>query len=77
MAIHREPTDHEKAIILEQHTKDGEIRCFVNNHPIDDEADFEYHHIKPYSQSGPTEVSNLAPVCKNHHNNGFQYCKGL
>lgn len=67
MAIHREPNDREKTIIKEQHIEEGKIRCFVNNHPIEEESDIEYHHIKPYSKSGPTEVSNLAPVCKDHH----------
>jgi hypothetical protein len=49
------------------HTKDGKVRCYVNDHPIDDESEMEYHHVKPFSEKGPTEVSNLAPVCKAHH----------
>ena len=67
MSIHRDPTEEEKVKIKNQHTSDGKIRCFVDNHPIDNEADIEYHHIKPFSRTGPTEAQNLAPVCKDHH----------
>ncbi len=67
MAIHREPNETEKKTINEQHTKDGKVRCFVNDHPIENEADIDYHHIRPFSLGGPTEEANLAPVCSDHH----------
>jgi len=67
MPIHREPTEIEKKEIIKQHTKDGKIRCFVNNHPIENESDVDFHHIKPFSHKGPTEITNLAPICKQHH----------
>ena len=67
MAIHREPTEIEKRVINGQHTREGKVRCFVNDHPIDDESEIEYHHIKPFSQYGATEISNLAPICREHH----------
>ncbi len=67
MAIHREPNEAEKKILNEQHTKDGKVRCFVNDHPIDDEQDIDYHHIKPFAHGGATELENLAPVCSDHH----------
>ena len=67
MAIHREPNETEKNKINEQHTKDGKVRCFVNDHPIESESDIDYHHIKPFSLGGPTEEANLAPVCSDHH----------
>jgi hypothetical protein len=63
---HREPTEEEKRTIIAQHTRDGKVRCYVNDHPIEDE-EIEFHHIKPFSEEGKTEVSNLAPVCKEHH----------
>ncbi len=66
MAIHREPTEKEKEIILKRHTKDGKIRCYVNDHPIED-GNIEYHHIKPFSLGGETDINNLAPVCREHH----------
>ena len=65
--MHREPTEEEKRIIIAQHTRDGKVRCYVNDHPIADEGDIEFHHIKPFSEEGKTEISNLAPVCKEHH----------
>ncbi|GFP33315.1 hypothetical protein HKBW3S42_01649 [Candidatus Hakubella thermalkaliphila] len=67
MAIHREPNESEKRIINEQHTREGKVRCFVNDHPIDNESEIDYHHIKPFSQRGLTEIPNLAPVCREHH----------
>ena len=67
MAIHREPNESEKRAINKDHTREGKVRCFVNDHPIDNESEIEYHHIKPFSQNGPTEISNLAPVCRQHH----------
>jgi len=65
--IHRETTEEEKRIILKQHTRDGKIRCYVNDHPIENEKDVEFHHIKPFSEGGKTDIANLAPVCKEHH----------
>ncbi|MBM2824797.1 MAG: hypothetical protein HW402_461, partial [Dehalococcoidales bacterium] len=38
MAIHIEASEAEKKTINQQHTKDGKVRCFVNDHPIDSEA---------------------------------------
>jgi len=37
--IHRETTEEEKRMILKQHTRDGKIRCYVNDHPIENEKD--------------------------------------
>jgi len=67
MAIHRDPTESEKTIIKQQHTRNGNVRCFINEHPIENESDIDYHHIKPFSQQGPTEITNLAPICREHH----------
>lgn len=67
MAIHREPNESEKRIINKQHTREGKVRCFVNDHPIENGSEIDYHHIKPFSQRGPTEISNLAPICREHH----------
>jgi len=64
---HREPTKEEKKVIIVQHTRDGKVRCYVNDHPIENEKDIEFHHSKPFSEEGKTEISNLAPVCKDHH----------
>lgn len=63
----RQVSENEKQGLVAAHTKDGVLRCFVDNHPIESLGDVEFHHIKPYSQGGPTEVDNIAPVCKEHH----------
>lgn len=65
--MNRIATEEQKKIIKEQHRIDGKVRCFVNNHPIDDEKDIEFHHIYPWSFKQETLLDNLAPVCKDHH----------
>jgi hypothetical protein len=34
---------------------------------IEDDGDVEFHHIKPFSEDGPTEIANIGAVCKEHH----------
>ena len=34
---------------------------------IDDADDIEFHHIKPFSEDGPTDPANIGAVCKDHH----------
>jgi hypothetical protein len=63
----RQITDSEKQQVLVQQRRDGALYCFVNDHPIADEGDVEFHHIKPFSEDGPTEISNIGAVCKEHH----------
>ena len=67
MGSHRVPTDTEKNEILNLNTREGKVRCFVNDHPIDDESQIEYHHINPFYFTGETQIETLAPVCKDHH----------
>ncbi|MEA3311208.1 MAG: HNH endonuclease signature motif containing protein, partial [candidate division WOR-3 bacterium] len=63
MAEKRQLSENEKQRILKQH---GRI-CFVDGAPISEEEPVEYHHIKPFSDDGPTTLDNIAPVCKRHH----------
>ena len=63
----RTANEEQKKIINEKHKIDGKVRCYVNNHPIEDEKDIEYHHILPWSFKQETQIDNLAPVCKDHH----------
>jgi len=63
----RTASEEQKKIIRENHKVDGKVRCYVNNHPIEDEKDIEYHHIHPWSFKQETKIDNLAPVCKDHH----------
>jgi len=41
--------------------------CFINGHPIESETDLEFDHIQPVDAGGPTEINNLAPVCRAHN----------
>ena len=63
MAEKRQLSDIEKQKVFEQHGR----RCFVDGEPIPEEGTIEYHHIKPFSDDGPTTIENIAPVCKRHH----------
>jgi len=67
MMDRRQISPQEKAQILESNRREGSVRCFVDNAPIDDDEEIEFHHIRPYSEEGPTEISNIAPVCREHH----------
>jgi hypothetical protein len=60
-------TEKEKQDLLAIHRKDGIVRCFVDNAPIEDDKEIEFHHIRPWSENGPTLLENMAPVCKQHH----------
>ena len=63
----RQLNDLEKQQVLSQQRRDGVLYCFVDDHPIQDEEEVEFHHIKPYSEDGPTEIANIGAVCKDHH----------
>jgi hypothetical protein len=56
-------TDTQKQQILE---RDG-WHCFIDGHPIDSEKDIQFDHIRPVAAGGPTEVENLAVVCRKHN----------
>jgi hypothetical protein len=43
------------------------IRCYVDNAPIEDPSQIDFHHIRPFSEDGPTSPDNAAPVCRDHH----------
>jgi|ERR1017187_1229347 hypothetical protein len=66
-SLKRQITDSEKQQVLAQQRRDGVLYCFVTDHPIEDEGDVEFHHIKPFSEDGPTEIANIGAVCKEHH----------
>jgi hypothetical protein len=66
-SIKRQITDSEKQEVLAKQRRNGVLYCFVDDHPIENEQDVEFHHIKPFSEDGPTEVSNIGAVCRDHH----------
>ncbi len=59
----RQISDQEKNEILLEHGRN----CFIDGAPIPKKETVEFHHIKPFSQDGPTNKDNIAPVCKQHH----------
>ena len=66
-SLKRQITELEKQQVLSQQRRDGVLSCFVDDHPIEKEDDVEFHHIKPFSEEGPSETSNIGAVCKDHH----------
>src|ERR1700677_3351365 len=66
-SLKRQITDSEKEQVLAQQRRNGALYCFVDDHPIEDEEDVEFHHIKPFSEDGPSETANIGAVCKEHH----------
>jgi hypothetical protein len=56
-------TDQQKQQLLK---RDG-MCCFIDGHPIDSIADVQYDHIKPVAEDGPTDLGNMAVVCKKHN----------
>ena len=67
MTLRRQLSEEEKQEVIRRHTKDGILRCFVDGHPIETSTEVEFHHIMPFSEGGPTNIDNIAPVCKEHH----------
>jgi len=59
----RQLNDAEKAEIL---SRFGRV-CYATNHKIPDGEEIHYDHIKAYSSGGPTELNNIAPMCKDHN----------
>lgn len=66
-SLKRQLSDPEKNQVLAQQRRDGVLYCFVDDHPIEIEEEAEFHHIKPFSENGPTEIANIGAVCKDHH----------
>lgn len=63
MIDRRELKEQEKKQILDRYG----MYCFVNGHPIESEKDLQFDHIEPVASGGPTELNNLAPVCRQHN----------
>lgn len=63
-SLKRQITEPEKEAVLAQKRRNGLLFCFVDDHRIEDGHEVEFHHIKPFSEDGPTEVENIGAVCK-------------
>ena len=66
-SLKRQITEGEKQQVLAQQRRDGLLYCFVDDHPIENEGDVEFHHVKPFSEDGPSEIANIGAVCREHH----------
>jgi hypothetical protein len=66
-SLKRQISDPEKLQVLGQQRRNGVLFCFADDHPIVDENEVEFHHIKPFSEDGPSDVANIGAVCKDHH----------
>lgn len=61
--LRRQISDDEKNRIIQIH---GRV-CYATGHPIPDDQAVYYDHIKAYSNRGPTEIDNIAPMCEYHN----------
>jgi hypothetical protein len=59
----RQISDTEKQAVLKRQGR----RCFVDNAPVADDAEFEFDHIIPFAEGGRSEESNIGAVCKKHN----------
>ena len=59
----RQLNDAEKSEILQ---KFGKI-CYATGHKIPEGEEIHFDHIKAFSSGGPTELNNIAPMCKEHN----------
>jgi len=59
----RQLDDAEKDIILKKH---GRI-CYADGHIIPEGEQIHFDHIKAYVSGGPTDLNNIAPMCKQHN----------
>ena len=59
----RQLNDSEKEEILQ---KFGRI-CYATGHKVPDGEEIHFDHIKAFSSGGPTELNNIAPMCKDHN----------
>ena len=41
--------------------------CYATGHLIPEGEEIHFDHIKAYSTGGPTELNNIAPMCKEHN----------
>ena len=66
-ALDRQLNEADKQRVIAQQTRDGTLRCFVDDHPVEDPSSVHFHHIKPFSENEPTEIANVGAVCADHH----------
>jgi hypothetical protein len=48
--------------VIAKQRRNGVLFCFVDDDTIEIETNVEFHHIKPFSEDGPTEIANIGAV---------------
>lgn len=66
-SLKRQISDIKKKQVLDQQRRNGTLFCFAEDHPVDDDSEVEFHHVKPFSEDGPSDPANIGAVCKDHH----------
>jgi hypothetical protein len=59
----RQLDPQEKTRILEVYGR----KCFATGHEIPEGEPIWFDHIRPFSQGGPSELDNIAPMCAKHN----------
>ena len=63
ITLTRQLSNAEKEQILKVH---GRV-CYATGHPIRRDDTVEFDHIRAFSKDGPSEPSNIAPMCQEHN----------
>lgn len=63
MTEERQITPTDKQQILERQG----MRCFIDNHPLDNTVDVQFDHIHPFAEGGTSEPANIGAVCRKHN----------
>ena len=64
VTLKRQLDDAEKKRVLEQH---GRV-CFATGHTLADQETVQFDHIRSFALGGPSDLSNVAPMCARHNN---------
>jgi len=63
ITLKRQLAEDEKEQVLKVH---GRV-CFATGHPIPDGEPVHFDHIRAFSEGGPSELVNIAPMCELHN----------
>lgn len=63
ITLKRQLSESEKERIIEIHGR----KCFATGHEIPEGEPVHFDHIRAFSMGGPTDLSNIAPMCGEHN----------
>src|SRR5664279_4536305 len=61
--LQRQITEDEKKLIIERF---GRI-CYATGHPISENEEIHFDHIRAFVNDGASEIDNIAPMCQTHN----------